>query len=103
MRLPSAGDKRVPGGRNGLAFGDRLHQPVEIHQDAVSCLVEPCSILRGERADALREFLTCSSQDLEGVLALGRICCGEKAWRSGGDFTGSPNNLGSCLLYTSPS
>ncbi len=44
MRFPKAGNERFPGGGNGLAVGDRLHQPVEIHQDSIGGFIEPCSV-----------------------------------------------------------
>ncbi len=81
MRFPKAGDKRGTGGGDGLAFGDGWYQPVEIHQDAISGLIEGCSIRRGERTMVCVRVLTCRSQSLEGVLALGLICCGEKSRR----------------------
>ena len=43
MRFPKVSDERAPGGGNRLALGDRLHQPVEIRQDAISRLIERCS------------------------------------------------------------
>ena len=84
----------------GLAWrlgGDRMpagiHQ--EIQQHAISGLVDPCGILSGECADGLLEFLTRGRQNVDGMLALGRIRCGEKARRGGSDFTGGPHDFGS--------
>ena len=95
MRFPKAGDKRAPGGGNRLAFADRLHQAIEIGEDAIGGLVEPCCIRRGERTDGLLEFLTGPGQRLERVLAFGRIDGGEQAGRRGGDLIGGPDDLGS--------
>ena len=86
MQFPKAGDKRAPGSGNRLAFADRLHQAIEIGEDAIGGLVEPCCIRRSERADGLREFLTGRGQRLEGVLAFGRIGRGEQARCRGGNL-----------------
>src|SRR5579863_9706191 len=93
MRFPEACNKRVPRGGYGLALGDRLNQPVEIHQDAIGGLVEFFGILRGECSNGLRQLLARGRQNLEGLLALNCIGCGEKARRGGGNFTGGSNDL----------
>ena len=67
MGFAKAGDQRAAGGGDGLAFGDRLHQAVQICEDAIGGLVETCGILGGERADGLLEFLTGGGQRLEGI------------------------------------
>jgi len=79
MRFAQARDQRAARGRDGLAFGDGLRQPVEIGQNAIGGLADFRDVIGGERADALLEFLTRRRQNRGGVVALGLIRRGEKA------------------------